>query len=89
MRIPLLNGLPLSQAADLNREDWETQILYFMMVDRFRNGNPSNDRPLNDPEVHPKANDHGGDLSGIQSALNEGYFQTLSLGVTCPVGVLR
>ena len=79
VRIPLLNGLPLSQAADLNREDWETQILYFMMVDRFRNGNPSNDRPLNDPEVHPKANDHGGDLSGIQSALNEGYFQTLGI----------
>ena len=61
-------------------QDWESQILYFMMVDRFRNGNPDNDRPVDDPAIHPRANDHGGDLTGIQSGLDEGYFQ--DLGVT-------
>jgi len=50
------------------------------MVDRFRNGDPSNDRPVDNPEIHPRANDHGGDLVGIQSGLDEGYFE--DLGVT-------
>lgn len=80
VRLPLQDGLPLMDAESLQRDDWESQVMYFMMVDRFRNGDPSNDRPVNDPSVHPKANDHGGDLSGIQSALDEGYFD--DLGVT-------
>lgn len=80
VRIPLLDGLPLRDPKELIRQDWESQILYFMMVDRFRNGNPENDRPVDDPAIHPKANDHGGDLDGIQQALDEGYFDRL--GVT-------
>ena len=80
VRIPLMNGLPVMDPVQLVREDWESQILYFMMVDRFRNGNPDNDRPVDDPAIHPRANDHGGDLVGIHDALKEGYFE--DLGVT-------
>ena len=80
VRIPLMDGLPIMDPGLLTRQDWESQILYFMMVDRFRNGDPSNDRPVNNPEIHPRANDHGGDLVGIQSGLDEGYFE--DLGVT-------
>ncbi len=77
VRIPLYDGIPIMDPDQLVREDWESQILYFMMLDRFRNGNPENDRTLDNPEVHPRANDHGGDLSGIQSALEDGYFSRL------------
>lgn len=80
VRIPLFDGIPVTNSDQLTRQDWESQILYFMMVDRFRNGNPDNDRPVDDPAIHPRANDHGGDLTGIQSGLDEGYFQ--DLGVT-------
>ena len=80
VRIPLFDGIPVTNPDQLTRQDWESQILYFMMVDRFRNGNPDNDRPVDDPAIHPRANDHGGDLTGIQSGLDEGYFQ--DLGVT-------
>lgn len=80
VRIPLLDGLPITSPTALTREDWEAQVMYFMMVDRFRNADPQNDRPLDDPEVHPRANDHGGDLAGVRAALDAGYFQ--ELGVT-------
>ena len=77
--IPLFDGIPITDPALLSRQDWESQILYFMMVDRFRNGNPENDRPVDDPSVHPRANDHGGDLTGIRAGLDEGYFESLGV----------
>lgn len=80
VRIPLMDGIPITNPSQLRRQDWESQILYFMMVDRFRNGNPDNDRPVDDPAIHPRANDHGGDLTGILSGLKDGYFE--ELGVT-------
>ena len=80
VRIPLMDGLPIVSPDLLTRQDWESQVLYFMLVDRFRNATPANDRPVNDPAVMPQANDHGGDLAGIQAALDEGYFE--ELGVT-------
>ena len=80
VRIPLMDGIPIEDPAQLVRQDWEGQILYFMMVDRFRNADPDNDRPVDDPSIHPRANDHGGDLLGIQRGLDEGYFT--DLGVT-------
>lgn len=80
VRIPLSDGLPVTDPVKLTRQDWETQVLYFMLVDRFRNADPSNDRPVDDPAILPQANDHGGDLAGIRQALDEGYFDRL--GVT-------
>ena len=80
VRIPLMDGLPIESPDALTRQDWEAQVLYFMLVDRFRNADPSNDRPVDDPSILPQANDHGGDLAGIMAALEEGYFE--ELGVT-------
>lgn len=80
IRIPLFDGIPIVNPDQLTRDDWESQILYFMMVDRFRNANPDNDEPVDDPSIQPRANDHGGDLEGVLEALEEGYFQ--NLGVT-------
>ena len=51
-----------------------------MLVDRFQNGDRSNDSPVDDPSILPPANDQGGDLAGIQKALDNGYFD--DLGVT-------
>jgi glycosidase len=44
----------------------DDQILYFVMVDRFRNGDRSNDRP-GSPD--PKGAFHGGDLQGLRQKL--------------------
>ncbi|MEQ8903976.1 alpha-amylase family glycosyl hydrolase [Ekhidna sp.] len=75
--IPLHQGKVLTSSDELNRFDNEAMVMYFLMVDRFNNGNPSNDKPLNIPEVHPKADYFGGDLTGITQKIQEGYFQDL------------
>jgi cyclomaltodextrinase len=77
--IPLERGVPVTDAGDLTRYDPHTQIMYFLMVDRFLNGDPENDAPVNDPAIHPKANHQGGDLAGVRKALGNGYFDQLGM----------
>ncbi len=77
--IPLDQGEVLSSVDQLSRSDYEGMIMYFLMVDRFHNGSKSNDRPLNIPEVHPKADYFGGDLPGVSAKVDDGYFSDLGI----------
>ncbi|MCF8456983.1 MAG: alpha-glucosidase C-terminal domain-containing protein [Bacteroidales bacterium] len=77
--IPLEYGKVVGSVGQLDRFDKETSILYFMMVDRFNNGNSDNDKKVDDPEVHERANYYGGDLAGIIQKLEEGYFEKLGI----------
>ena len=72
--IPLWNGRIIKNATDLNRHDMQDMILYFIMVDRFYDGNKSNDKPVKDPKVSPKANYYGGDIAGITDKVVNNYF---------------
>lgn len=59
--------------------DWRDQVLYFVLTDRFDNGNPRNDDQgvgEFDPSRHDRYS--GGDLAGVQRRLD--YLQ--GLGVT-------
>ncbi|MFP4046283.1 MAG: alpha-amylase family glycosyl hydrolase [Bacteroidales bacterium] len=75
--LPLEDGNIIEDAKQLSRKDKHYNIMYFIMVDRFNNGNPDNDEPLDDPKVHDKANYHGGDLEGIYQKINDGYLTDL------------
>lgn len=77
--IPLREGRVVEDIAALDRHDWHTSIMYFAMVDRFNNGDTENDKPLNDPQVHPRANYQGGDIAGLRQKVNEGYFDSLGV----------
>jgi cyclomaltodextrinase / maltogenic alpha-amylase / neopullulanase len=77
--IPLSGNKVITNASELNRADRQAMIIYFMMVDRFKNGNPGNDKKVDDPEILPKANYFGGDIAGITQALSEGYFKQLGI----------
>lgn len=77
--IPLNDGLPILRANQLNRHDVNTQVLYSLMVDRFCNGNPDNDRPLNRPDVLPQVDYMGGDIKGITKKIEEGFFDELGI----------
>lgn len=77
LMIPLASGKPLLNASELTRSHKEAQIYYFMLTDRFFNGNTDNDEPIRDAEVAPAANFMGGDLIGITKKLKEGYFDSL------------
>lgn len=54
---------------------WAKDILYFVLIDRFADGDPSNDK---DVDVNAKGTFHGGDLKGLRAHLNE----ISDLGVT-------
>ncbi|RLA58825.1 MAG: alpha-amlyase, partial [Epsilonproteobacteria bacterium] len=77
--IPLENGKPLIEAAQIERTDKNALMMYFMMVDRFADGDPENNFPVNDPEINPKANYYGGDMQGVLDNLNNGYFDSLGI----------
>jgi cyclomaltodextrinase / maltogenic alpha-amylase / neopullulanase len=77
--IPLENGKVVKDPSQLSRYDRQTMILYFMMIDRFNDGNPRNNKPVADPEILPQANYFGGDMQGIDNKLNEGYFDSLGI----------
>ena len=75
--IPLQKGEVLTKAEEITRTDKHAQIMYFMLVDRFMNGDKTNDKPLNRPDVNPKVDYWGGDLAGLQQKINDGYFDSL------------
>ncbi len=77
--IPIQNGQVVVDPSELDRSDFHAQVLYFMMVDRFLDGDPSNTKPVDDPEILPKANYMGGDLAGILQKINDGYFDQLGI----------
>ena len=77
--IPLSGQNGVENADQLTRYDKESNILYFLMVDRFNNGNETNDEPVDDPSIHPKANYFGGDLAGVTAKIKDGYFDQLGI----------
>lgn len=72
--VPLHEGQILSSAQQFRRDDWESATMYFALIDRFSNGNPLNDRPLNRDDVLPANDYHGGDVEGVQQRLENGFF---------------
>jgi cyclomaltodextrinase / maltogenic alpha-amylase / neopullulanase len=77
--IPLEYGSIITNASKLDRTDFHSQVMYFLMVDRFYDGNPDNTRLVDNDSIHPKANYYGGDLEGVLKKLEEGYFTQLGI----------
>jgi len=77
--IPMEGNKPVFSTSQLTRADKNSQIMYFLMVDRFNNGNQSNDKKVDDPEILPKANYYGGDLAGVTQKIKDGYFTSLGI----------
>ncbi|MBI1307584.1 MAG: alpha-amylase [Bacteroidetes bacterium] len=77
--IPINKGKIITSTSKLNNNDWQSSIMYFLMVDRFFDGDSTNDHPISDPAVLPKANYMGGDLKGITEKIKSGYFRDLGI----------
>ncbi|MBQ4018812.1 MAG: hypothetical protein II605_06175 [Paludibacteraceae bacterium] len=77
--LPMQDGEIITDAAQLNRHDQQTQVLYSLMIDRFYNGNTANDWKMNSPEVLDIVDYQGGDLAGITAKIAEGYFDRLGV----------
>jgi glycosidase len=67
--------------------DWRDSVIYFVFVDRFFDGDPSNNgAPV--PNVAPIANYQGGDWKGVTQKIGANYFNDLgvnTLWLTVPV----
>lgn len=72
----------------------DNPIVYFVITDRFHNGNPDNDHAYGrqkdgDQEI---GTFHGGDLAGITAKLKEGWFKQLGVNaiwITAPYEQIR
>ncbi len=61
----------------------DNPIVYFLITDRFANGNPANDHSYGRQRESTPRDDvatfHGGDLKGVTQKLNEGWFKQLGV----------
>ena len=78
--IPLEYGKVINNPSDLDRTDRQTQILYSLMIDRFYDGNPSNNWQFGDrSQVLEKVDYWGGDIAGVTAKIKDGYFDSLGV----------
>ena len=77
--LPMQDGRIITDAAELNRHDPQAQVLYSVLIDRFYNGNATNDWKMNSPEVLDIVDYQGGDLAGVTAKIEEGYFDRLGV----------
>ena len=61
---------------------WESANVYFLLTDRFNNGDKTNDLNYNRNKSTGKLRGfEGGDIRGIIQKLDEGYFENLGINV--------
>ncbi|PHN06603.1 alpha-amylase family glycosyl hydrolase [Flavilitoribacter nigricans] len=59
---------------------WKNATVYFLLTDRFQNGNTDNDLVLGRKQDGAKLRSFmGGDLQGITQKIREGYFEALGV----------
>jgi glycosidase len=66
--------------------DWRSAVMYFVFVDRFNDGDTSNNVSV--PGVAQPANYQGGDWAGVIAKIEDGYFDSLgvnALWLTVPM----
>lgn len=62
-----------------NHTDWHNAVMYSIMIDRFADGDANNNRPVSSQKLSQKANYQGGDLQGILTKIQSGYFDSLGV----------
>jgi glycosidase len=79
----------VAPAQDAVKRYWNQDVVYFVLIDRFFDGDDSNNVPedcspsLYDPEQQDVARYHGGDLRGLEIAIERGYFKDLGITALC------
>jgi alpha-amylase len=84
-----VQGQPAPWAAPAKPFVWENATVYFLLTDRFNNGDPGNDLAYGRAKDAAKLRGYmGGDLAGITAKIKEGYFNELGVSaiwITPPV----
>jgi cyclomaltodextrinase / maltogenic alpha-amylase / neopullulanase len=72
----VIDGKPVDNESP---KSWQDAIIYSLMIDRFNDGDSTNDNPIVHDSLFKQANYNGGDLQGILNKIDEGYFDTLGI----------
>jgi glycosidase len=64
----LLAAMVMAWATPARAADWSREVLYFVLIDRFADGDPSNNRGV---DRRNPGGWHGGDLKGLTQQLDE------------------
>lgn len=88
----ILAGAAMFAAGPLSAEDkeaaqaepidprWRATTVYFLLTDRFANGDPSNDQSVGrKPDGGPLRSYEGGDIKGLTSKIEQGWFNALGV----------
>jgi alpha-amylase len=68
------------QAAATPADFWNSATVYFLLTDRFHNGDSTNDRALGRrPDGAVLRSFAGGDLAGLLQRIRQGYFDSLGV----------
>lgn len=59
--------------------DWQDALIYMIMTDRFKDGDPSNDPPPTSGVQDPRGDFQGGDLEGIREKIADGTLDKLGV----------
>ena len=76
------NAAVTPSSGDAKTFSWDNATVYFLLIDRFKNGDTSNDNSYGRMKTvagDTRATFHGGDFAGITEKLNEGYFNDLGV----------
>ncbi len=75
-----LNGADPEVAMEPSHFTWEGANIYFLLTDRFKNGDPSNDVNLERTnETAVLRGFEGGDIKGVTQKISDGYFTKLGV----------
>ncbi|HEP1834762.1 TPA: pullulanase [Streptococcus suis] len=73
-----LNRVTITERIKADGEkDWDEQVIYFMMTDRFYNGDTSNDKLVEGTASNPRGLYQGGDFKGVTAKLD--YLKELDV----------
>lgn len=80
----LLSLMPSVSSAEPNSSGtdpfWRNATIYFLMTDRFANGDTSNDQAVGrKPDADKLRGFEGGDIQGVINKINDGYFSDLGV----------
>ena len=76
-QIILHDGQPAGKSSTFS--SWYDGMIYSMMIDRFNDGDKSNDKPVVHDSIFYQANYQGGDFKGISKKIDDGYFDSLGI----------
>jgi alpha-amylase len=82
-------AIPAAAQAVRKPFSWDNATIYFLMTDRFNNGNQANDHAYGRKDDGATLRGYmGGDLAGVTAKIREGYFRDLgvdAIWITPPV----